>query len=90
MKLFALKCGSARWEGKDFPDSVDRALEHGLDAEVELRPLCDRFADERIHARLVANGHLIPDDVLGIPPLPLDHFQMPDGFHVLGATHCFF
>ena len=52
MKLFALKCGSAKREEKDFPDIVNLALEHGLDVEADLKPLCDRFADERIYAKL--------------------------------------
>lgn len=53
MKLFALKEGSARREEKDFPDIVNLALEHGLDVEADLKPLCDRFADEQIYAKLV-------------------------------------
>ena len=53
MKLFALKCGSAKREEKDFPDIVNLALEHGLDVEADLKPLCVRFADERIYAKLV-------------------------------------
>ncbi len=52
MKLFALKSGSpGRWE-KDFPDIVHMAVENGLDIEADLKPLCDRFADDGILAKL--------------------------------------
>ena len=53
MKLFALKSGSAKREEKDFPDIVHLAVEHGLDLEVDLKPLCDRFADQAIYRKLV-------------------------------------
>lgn len=52
MKLFALSHGSAQREEKDFPDIVHLVLEHGLDLERELKPLCDRFASESIYDRL--------------------------------------
>ena len=52
MKLFALKEGSVKREEKDFPDIVNLALEHGLDIEKDLKPLCDQFADEPIYLRL--------------------------------------
>ncbi len=52
MKLFALKEGSTKREEKDFPDIVNLALEHGLDIEADLKPLCDKFADESIYLKL--------------------------------------
>jgi len=52
MKLFALKEGSAKREEKDFPDIVHLAVEHRLDTEVDLKPLCDLFADEPIYLKL--------------------------------------
>ena len=52
MKLFALKEGSAKREGKDFPDIVNLAVEHGLDIEKDLKPLCDQFADQEIYLKL--------------------------------------
>ncbi len=52
MKLFALKSGSpGRWE-KDFPDIAHLVDENGLDVEADLRPLCERFADDEIFAKL--------------------------------------
>jgi len=53
MKLFALKSGSAKREEKDVPDIVHLAVEHGLDLEADLKPLCDRFADQPIYQKLV-------------------------------------
>lgn len=52
MKLFALKEGSAKRKEKDFPDIVHLAIEHGLDVEADLKPLCDKFADEPIYLKL--------------------------------------
>ncbi len=52
MKLFALKQGSAQREAKDFPDIVNLVLEHGLDIEAELEPLCEKYADQEIYSRL--------------------------------------
>jgi hypothetical protein len=52
MKLFALKSGSPkRWE-KDFPDVAHLAVENRLDAETELKPLCERFANQEIYSKL--------------------------------------
>lgn len=62
MKLFALKCGSPRREGKDFPDIVNLVLEHGLDVEAELKPLCNKFADEQTYARLAEHIRELNDD----------------------------
>ncbi len=54
MKLFALKSGSPkRWE-KDFPDIAHLAVENGLDAEAELKPLCERFANHEIYSKLLS------------------------------------
>ncbi|MDF7824330.1 nucleotidyltransferase [Pontiellaceae bacterium B12227] len=53
MKLFALKSGSPKREEKDFPDIVNLAVEHQLDLEETLKPLCNQFADENIYIRLV-------------------------------------
>ena len=52
MKLFALKSGSSKRQEKDFPDIVNLAVEHQLDLEDCLKPLCDQFADETIYIRL--------------------------------------
>jgi hypothetical protein len=52
MKLFALKQGSVKREGKDYPDIANLVVEHQLDLEEDLRPLCDKFADEQIFDRL--------------------------------------
>ena len=52
MKLFALKNGSAKREEKDFPDIVQLAIEHNLDVETGLKPLCDKFSDEAIYLKL--------------------------------------
>jgi predicted nucleotidyltransferase len=52
MKLFALKSGSpGRWE-KDFPDIVHLVVENGMNVEKELKPLCDRFANDDIYSKL--------------------------------------
>ncbi len=54
MKLFALKSGSpGRWE-KDFPDIAHLMVENEMDIEEDLRPLCDRFADDEIFKKLSA------------------------------------
>ena len=52
MKLFSLKNGSAKREEKDFPDIVHLAVEHGLDVDADLKPLCDKFADDLIFLKL--------------------------------------
>lgn len=52
MKLFALKHGSKRREEKDFPDIVNLVIEHKLELENELKPLCEKFADAQIFAEL--------------------------------------
>lgn len=52
MKLFALKSGSPKREEKDVPDIVNLAVEHQLDLEKVLKPLCGQFADENIYIRL--------------------------------------
>jgi hypothetical protein len=52
MKLFALKNGSKRRAEKDFPDIVNLAIEHNLDVENDLKPLCDQFADAEIFSKL--------------------------------------
>ncbi len=52
MKLFALKNGSAKRKEKDFPDIVNLSVEHQLDVEAVLRPLCEKFADEQIFTEL--------------------------------------
>jgi len=52
MKLFALKHGSERREEKDFPDIVNLVIEHGLELENELKPLCEKFADTQIYVKL--------------------------------------
>ena len=52
MKLFSLKSGDPRREEKDFPDIVNLAIEHGLDVEVDLRPLCEKFGTEDIYRRI--------------------------------------
>lgn len=53
MKLFALKSGSSnRWE-KDFPDIVHLVIENQMKMETDLKPLCDRYADAAIYAKLV-------------------------------------
>jgi hypothetical protein len=54
MKLFALKGGNPKREDKDFPDIVHLAIENGLDAETDLKPLCERFGTEAIYERLSA------------------------------------
>jgi len=52
MKLFALKSGSpGRWE-KDFPDIVHLVVENGMNVEKNVKPLCDRFANEDIYSKL--------------------------------------
>jgi hypothetical protein len=52
MKLFALKSGSPkRWE-KDFPDIAHLAVDNRLDAEAELKPLSERFANLEIYSKL--------------------------------------
>ncbi len=52
MKLFALKNGSIRRVEKDLPDIVHLVIEHKLDIETDLKPLCDKFADESIYLKL--------------------------------------
>ncbi len=52
MKLFALKQGAGKREEKDFPDIVNLVIEHGLDLEAELKPLCEKYADQEIYSRL--------------------------------------
>ena len=52
MKLFALRNGSASRKEKDFPDIVHLVVEHQLDVEGVLKPLCVKFADEQLFAEL--------------------------------------
>jgi predicted nucleotidyltransferase len=52
MKLFALQSGSPKRREKDFPDIAHLAAENRLDAETELKPLCVRFANLEIYAKL--------------------------------------
>lgn len=52
MKLFALSGGDPRREDKDFPDIVHLVITNGLDADAELKPLCDRFGTPALFDRL--------------------------------------
>jgi predicted nucleotidyltransferase len=62
MKLFALKNGSAKREEKDFPDIVNLVMEHELDVDADLKPLCDKFADEAIFEKLSKHIRELTDD----------------------------
>jgi hypothetical protein len=44
MKLFALKSGSPRRKERDSSDIVQLMVANRLDAETDLKPLCERFA----------------------------------------------
>lgn len=46
MKLFALHNGSPKRASRDSEDIVRLVIEHDLDLETTLKPLCLRFADE--------------------------------------------
>lgn len=52
MKLFALKNGHAKRQQRDSEDVVKLVLEHQWNLEEQLRPLCLRFADEDLYAKL--------------------------------------
>ncbi len=52
MKLFALKGGNPNRFDKDFPDIVHLVLEHKIDLESSLRPLCDRFGTPELYDKL--------------------------------------
>ncbi len=61
MKLFALKSGSPkRWE-KDLPDIAHLAIENGLDAETDLKPLCERYGNPEIYAKLASRIRELQD-----------------------------
>lgn len=49
MKLFALANGAKQREEKDLPDIVHLSMEHGLSAEGDLKPLCERFANNEVY-----------------------------------------
>jgi predicted nucleotidyltransferase len=52
MKLFALRSGSqGRWE-KDFPDIVHLVVENRMSVGEELKPLCERYANDDIYLKL--------------------------------------
>lgn len=53
MKLFALKSGSPRRKERDMADVVYLAVENQMTPE-DLKPLCDRFATDRIYEELSA------------------------------------
>ncbi len=54
MKLFALKGGHPRRKERDMADVVQLVVENGLSAEIDLKPLCERFATDRIYEELAA------------------------------------
>ncbi len=53
MKLFALKGGNPKREERDAGDVLHLMLEHGLQVETDLKPLCERFATDEIYRNLV-------------------------------------
>lgn len=54
MKLFALKSGSPRRKERDMADIVQLVVENSLTAEVDLKPLCEKYATDRIYEELSA------------------------------------
>jgi len=54
MKLFALKSGSPRRKERDMSDVVQLVAENRLTAEVDLKPLCEKYATDRIYEELSA------------------------------------
>jgi len=62
MKLFALSSGGARREDKDFSDIVNLVIENHVPVDMELRELCQQFADESLYARLCARIKELQDD----------------------------
>jgi len=54
MKLFALKSGSPRRRERDMADIVHLTVENHLTADRDLKPLCERFATDRIYEELAA------------------------------------
>jgi predicted nucleotidyltransferase len=52
MKLFALKGGHPRRKDRDMADVVHLVAENKLTAETDLKPLCERFATDRIFQEL--------------------------------------
>jgi len=52
MKIFALKSGKVERDEKDLPDIAHLVVEHGLDVEEVLKPLCDEFGSVDIYNRL--------------------------------------
>lgn len=54
MKIFALAQGGARREEKDFADIVNLVIEHALDVETDLAPLCRQFGDEPTFGKLAS------------------------------------
>lgn len=54
MKLHALRCSGEARTLKDAVDVVELAAAHGIDlGGEEFRTLCDRFADARVHERIL-------------------------------------
>lgn len=53
MKIFALHNGSVKRLLRDSEDIVRLVLEHGWSLERQLKPLCLRYADEALYAKLV-------------------------------------
>jgi len=52
MKIFALNSGGIRREDKDLPDIVHLVVEHGLDVQEVLKPLCDEFGSPDVYRML--------------------------------------
>ncbi len=52
MKIFALYSGETTREEKDLPDIAHLVVEHGLDVEKVLKPLCDEYGSAEIYNRL--------------------------------------
>jgi hypothetical protein len=52
MKLFAVKNGAQERQDKDIPDIVHLSVLNDLDAETDLRPLCQKYADLEIYSQL--------------------------------------
>lgn len=53
MKLFAISHGGAARYDKDMPDVAFLCVLNGLDAEKDLRPLCEKHADMSIYRELL-------------------------------------
>ncbi|MCP5487537.1 MAG: hypothetical protein H7A43_02720 [Verrucomicrobia bacterium] len=62
MKLFALKNAWDKRIAKDLPDVANLARINHVDLEAVVRPLCLRFADEQIYARIVDEVNKLNDN----------------------------